>query len=255
MRHDLRQSKSFSFLGLLLAIGGAVIGTAVPAFLGEGPVATLIGAVVLSLLTSLGLAGAESGTATGVKTVITLLLATGAVLVTVGGITLADLVRDQSLSGDTQKTFPVAADAAKPPKVKSPITANAGIAITGGVTCGTPAVGKTENCQKITVSSTGSESLKVTGYDYEGANPRDFSVASKGTTCILGAELKPKATCMITVAFKPTKSGARSAELIVHQNLPGDASSVNLAGGSSTSTPSPPSSSSSVVTSTVVNPH
>jgi hypothetical protein len=254
IRKDLHQSKNFSFVGLLLALAGTVTGTAVPAFLGEGPGPTLIGAVVLSLLTSLGLAGSESGTAKGAKAIIALLLAGSSIAITVGGLTVTDLIRGKSLSGDTRKTFPVEEHAAQPPvPVKQPSNSPPGqggpdIDIQKTTTCGSPKVGASQTCAEISVTSTGKTALRITSFEFDGSNPKEFVVDKKNSTCKEGAELSPADSCSISVVFKPARPGGRSARLVVHQNLPGAPSYVSLSGGSgggTTPPSSPPTTSSS----------
>lgn len=226
VRQNLRQAKSFSAFGLLLTLCGSIIGTAVPAFTGQAPLATLGGTVALSLFTSLGLTGAD-GTARGVRAVATLLLTAAAVAVTVSGVTLTDLVRGKSLSGDTQKTFPVALNAAEPPPQPDPVK----IQISTAITCNFVKVGVTRDCPPIVVRSVGSAPLKVTSLEFKGTNANEFAL--KENVCD-GLALDPGESCTITVRFTPGAKGTRSAQLVVHQNLRGPASTVKLTGGSST---------------------
>ncbi|MET0134527.1 MAG: hypothetical protein ABW215_13165 [Kibdelosporangium sp.] len=250
---DLHRSKRFSFLGLLLSIAGAVVGMAIPVFMGQGPGPTLVGTVLIALLTSFGIAGTESGTAKGAKAVVTLLLAAGGVLVTVTGVTVTDLARGKSLTGDTQNTFPIAPEAgAAPtrnsgsgasstssPSTSTPPTSGAGgpdIEVTDAVSCGSPEVGSSRTCDEITVRSVGAKPLKVTSMEFKGSNGDEFTVNRKNTTC-LKAEIKPGSSCVISVTFEPAETGTREARIIVHQNLPGPASEVTLTGGSDESGP------------------
>ena len=78
-------------------------------------------------------------------------------------------------------------------------------------------VGTTSTPQTVTLSNTGFGSLSVSGLQFTGADPNDFSVTENECTSALTEE----ESCQILVAFNPTGSGARSASLILTDNSGG----------------------------------
>ncbi len=80
--------------------------------------------------------------------------------------------------------------------------------------------------KSITLSNPGGTTLSITSYAITGTNAGDFS---KTTTCT--ATLAPKATpCSITVTFKPTAKGSRTATLVVTDNAQNSLQSIPLQG-------------------------
>ncbi|WP_158879734.1 hypothetical protein [Amycolatopsis anabasis] len=246
-RENLRRAKSFSPFGLLVTVAGSILGTVIPTAFGEGPVPTLLGAASLAVLTAAGLTGAD-GTARGVRAIAAVLLAIGAVALTVSGVTLTDLIRGKSLNGEHQNTFPVAPAAAEPPTraPSSPKTVKPGISLPATLDCGRGAPRTAHTCPAIEVRSTGGAPLKITKLEFDGPHRAEFAVDRTGTDCG-AANLDPGDECAITLRFTPAAPGNRTARLVVHQNLPGPASFVKLTGTGSgrppTATPStlPPS--------------
>ncbi len=87
------------------------------------------------------------------------------------------------------------------------------------------ATGTSSAAKIVTVKNTGTASLTVSGIAITGADPGDFA---KTTTC--GASLAAGATCTISVTFKPTATGARSATLGITDNASGSPQGVALSG-------------------------
>ncbi len=87
------------------------------------------------------------------------------------------------------------------------------------------AIGASSAAQAINLANTGTAPLTITGVSITGANPGDFSETN---TC--PASLAANANCMINVTFKPTATGARSANLSVADNATGSPQSVPLTG-------------------------
>ena len=79
--------------------------------------------------------------------------------------------------------------------------------------------------QTVTVTNTGTVTLRVGTPTITGSNPADFLLGSN--TCSSG--LAPNATCLIGVSFKPSAAGSRSAALQIPSNS-ADLVSVNLSG-------------------------
>jgi hypothetical protein len=90
----------------------------------------------------------------------------------------------------------------------------------GSVTVGTTSVTKA-----ITLKNVGTTALAVTGIAVTGTNAGDFLQTH---TC--GASLAPGASCTISVQFKPTATGARSAAISVTDNAAGSPQQVALSG-------------------------
>jgi hypothetical protein len=102
--------------------------------------------------------------------------------------------------------------------------------------CPETTVGEVALCPVVTITSTGAEPLRVTSFEVVGPAADDFVVVQDVTrtsaagTSITGTSLVdgncregPLAfgdVCTVTVRFRPSQAGLRSATLIVHQNLP-----------------------------------
>ena len=92
-----------------------------------------------------------------------------------------------------------------------------------GLTFAVQAVGTTSPTQAVTVRNTGTGPLTVTAATLGGAAPADY-VVTNGCT----AAVAPAGTCTLTVAFRPTAGGARTASITVASD--GGVGSVTLAG-------------------------
>jgi hypothetical protein len=84
----------------------------------------------------------------------------------------------------------------------------------------------TSAAQTVTVTNTGSSSLTVSSVTLAGTNPGDFAVSSNGCSTAVA----PAGTCTITVTFKPTVLGGRSAVLQIASNASNGTRSVTLSG-------------------------
>jgi hypothetical protein len=71
-------------------------------------------------------------------------------------------------------------------------------------------VGSTSAPQTVTLTNIGSHSLPIASIGFTGADPGDFI---EHNTC--GAGLHAGASCTVTVAFKPTATGSRTASLSI----------------------------------------
>ncbi|HEX5546394.1 MAG TPA: choice-of-anchor D domain-containing protein [Ktedonobacterales bacterium] len=88
-------------------------------------------------------------------------------------------------------------------------------------------VGTTSAAQSITVTNTGNASLHVTSVTLTGTNAGDFA---KSTDTCSGATVAANATCTVSVTFKPTAAGSRTASLSFADDAPGSPQSVALSG-------------------------
>jgi hypothetical protein len=92
------------------------------------------------------------------------------------------------------------------------------------VTTFTAVVGTTSAAQVVTVTNDGDAPLNVTAATLGGANGDQFTIPSNGCTVVA-----PGTSCALTVAFRPTSAGAKTANLVIAHNAGAD-SVVALAG-------------------------
>ncbi|MFI6291525.1 hypothetical protein ACIBEJ_08035 [Nonomuraea sp. NPDC050790] len=83
-----------------------------------------------------------------------------------------------------------------------------------------------EGCaQEVRILSTGTSTLKVTDIEFEGDNPGDFQHDNACGDTSLDVEEE----CALKVWFAPATTGSGgSATLVIHQNLKGDATYVQV---------------------------
>jgi len=95
---------------------------------------------------------------------------------------------------------------------------------------GSVAVGSTSAAQSSTLTDTSTTvALNISSITLSGANPGDFQISS-ASTCPSSGTINPLATCLVTVTFKPTASGSRSATLNVNDNATGSPQTISLTG-------------------------
>ncbi|MEV6446046.1 hypothetical protein [Amycolatopsis sp. NPDC051716] len=206
VRSRLREAERFSWTGFAVTVGASLLGTLVPAAIGAGPEATLISTLVVTVLAAGGFT-AKDGSARGIKAIAILLLATGALVLTVTGVTVLDLVRGRSA------TFPGVPE----------VAAEARVIVPESVTCPAAPVHTTTTCV-VAVRSVGASALRVSGIELDST---DFAVDA--SACV-GHEVAPGHRCTLVVSFTPARSGDRVANLTVHHNVPGPAAFVELTG-------------------------
>jgi hypothetical protein len=90
---------------------------------------------------------------------------------------------------------------------------------------GNQAVGTSSAAQVVTVTNTGTASLRFSGIRISGGNSKDFS---QSNTC--GATLGVNANCTISVEFDPTQTGSRTSAISIADNAAGSPQSVPLSG-------------------------
>ena len=87
--------------------------------------------------------------------------------------------------------------------------------------------------QSVTLTNSGDAALDISNIAISGANASNFSQTH---TC--GSSLAAGANCKISVTFKPTASGSRSADVTLTDNAAGSPQSVSLTGtGAASSSP------------------
>jgi hypothetical protein len=93
------------------------------------------------------------------------------------------------------------------------------------LTFSTRAIGTTSPATTVTLRNTDTASLTITGIAITGTNAGDFAQTH---TC--GSSLAAGASCGISVTFKPTASGTRTAALSITDNAAGSPQRVTLSG-------------------------
>jgi hypothetical protein len=94
----------------------------------------------------------------------------------------------------------------------------------------TVAVGSTSAAKSSTLTDTSSTiALNISSIAISGANAADFAL-STSSTCPSSGTVAAKGTCLVTVTFSPTASGARSATLTVTDNTSAGSQTVALSG-------------------------
>jgi hypothetical protein len=96
----------------------------------------------------------------------------------------------------------------------------------GSVSFGTVKTNTGSASKSITVTSAGGTALSISKIAIAGTNPGDFSE----TDNCAGKAFNPKATCSITVTFKPHAKGSRFATLVVTDNAFNSPQSILLSG-------------------------
>ena len=96
---------------------------------------------------------------------------------------------------------------------------------TTSISFGNQLVGSSSTAQLVTLSNTGTATLTISSIAIAGTNSGDFSETN---TC--GTSVSAGANCSISVTFKPTATGARSASLTITDNASGSPHSVALTG-------------------------
>jgi hypothetical protein len=105
---------------------------------------------------------------------------------------------------------------------------------------GNQTVGTTSTARAVTLTNTGSVTLTITSIALTGTNSGDFAQTN---TC--GTSVGAGAKCTITVTFKPTSTGSRTASVSITDSATGSPHKVSLtgsgvaAGRTLTMTPSP----------------
>ena len=91
---------------------------------------------------------------------------------------------------------------------------------------GTWAVGLTSAVKKVTLTNVGTTALTISSIAVTGAEAADFPETA--TTC--ASSLAAAASCTVSLTFKPSTTGARSANLTVTDNAAGSPQQVPLSG-------------------------
>jgi len=93
------------------------------------------------------------------------------------------------------------------------------------LTFATQPVGTSSAAQSVTLNNYGATTLGITSVGFTGADPGDFAETK---TC--GSTVAPGASCTISITFKPTQLGSRTAMLSITDNALGSPQNVSLTG-------------------------
>lgn len=105
------------------------------------------------------------------------------------------------------------------------------------VTYGPQDVGTTSASQTVSVANTGTASLFVNGLSQAGIDPLDFAQVDDQCS---GMTIPAGGACTISVVFKPTATGTRTATISVLDNAPASPQAISFTGtGTSTAGPTP----------------
>ena len=88
------------------------------------------------------------------------------------------------------------------------------------------AQGSTSSPIAVTIGNTGGAILNISGIALGGTSAGDFAIASNNC----GATLAASASCMVSLTFKPTATGVRTAALVVTDNAAGSPQMAVLSG-------------------------
>jgi Ca2+-binding RTX toxin-like protein len=102
------------------------------------------------------------------------------------------------------------------------VVVNPGATLAPDRTFAARAVNTTSPAQTVTLTNTGAAALSITATALAGANAGDFAVSANAC----GATLAAGASCNISVTFRPTATGPRTATLRVTDNAGGTAGAV-----------------------------
>ena len=79
--------------------------------------------------------------------------------------------------------------------------------------------------QSATLTNAGNASLTISSIEVTGSNGADFTLTNN-----CGSSLAPSDQCTLTVTFKPSSAGTRTASVMFADNAAGSPQKVNLAG-------------------------
>ena len=128
----------------------------------------------------------------------------------------ANLVITDNATGSPQ-TIPMTVTAVINPRVSlSPSSLN----------FGTVRTGNTSTAKTVTLTNSGTTTLKLTGLSISG----NFAFASGAGACTSSTQLTPSGHCTIYVVFKPTSRGSKSGSVRISDNALNSPQSVSLSG-------------------------
>ena len=136
------------------------------------------------------------------------------------------VVWDTSVAASGAHTLgAVAIDAVGNATASAPVSvvvgAPGGAFSTSALIYGPQLVNTSSVARSVTVTSTGTEALQISGFTETG----DFSQTNN-----CAASLPPNAVCIVKITFAPTARGKRSGTIVLNSNISGPAPSISLTG-------------------------
>lgn len=203
-----RKATNALSLSILAAISGGLLANALTSSPTARVFGTILGAAVPQLIT-------QVGPGHRLRATLAFLVTAVALFVAYGGFTLFAFASDRPSVVPLPSILPN--PAGDGPSVNGPaVDVNPDSVDCGEFPAG--AVGNRFECATVSVESTGGKPLRNIWVEF---SPRD-QCFSQNETC-KGRSLSAGETCTVTVSFEPSgDAGARSSEMIVHENVPSD---------------------------------
>jgi hypothetical protein len=248
---EIKETNAFNGRSLTLATLSSVVSAAIIPVLGAGQFETLGGAalspLVVAVFTTRG-GGLVRGAGVAALSAI-------ALVITIGGFTVPEALAGRgSLTAAGAGTFvsterkptptptePVPTETTtKPPKKSTPPPKTP--KPQGGMEFEVPAsrvcpevlVGESEACRQIGVKNVGTTTIELTTEGLAGEQTDDFVL-----TKVCNGTLKPGTACSVRLRFRPTTTGLRGAEVVVHLNPGGITRRIKVSGTALDNNPSP----------------
>ena len=200
---------------VVLAIVGSVCATLITNALDTSPTVSLIGAALAAAVPALMTLGGAHGVVLGVG------VTAAALGVTYVGFTAADAATDRP------QTFPL------PENVRERVEDGEAVVTTAADGLSIEVTPDTLHCtsdgceEPVIIKSTGERLLNIDEIEFDGEAAADFGHGDGCEHRSLGEDEE----CSLSISFTPSGSvGARIARLVIHQNLPGPPTYVDLEG-------------------------
>jgi pimeloyl-ACP methyl ester carboxylesterase len=98
------------------------------------------------------------------------------------------------------------------------------------VSFGNQAVSTISAAQNVMLTNSGTGSLNILSILITGVNAGDFLISNTSTCPPNGGMLAPSASCLVSIAFKPTAQGLRNAGVAISDNAASSPQSISLFG-------------------------
>jgi hypothetical protein len=151
----------------------------------------------------------------------------------ISGATNSTYTLQGSDVGDTVDVVVTASNSAGSASASAPVTSVIGAASPAfsvspsGKDFGSQATSTPSSAQAFTVTNVGTSALDIGSVTLSGPGTSQFAITSDGCT---GEDVGPSSTCVVSVDFEPTSSGAKSASLSFSDDASGSPQSLALSG-------------------------
>ncbi|HEY7488733.1 MAG TPA: hypothetical protein VH912_30110 [Streptosporangiaceae bacterium] len=245
----VKDSGAFRVQSVLYAVCASIALTLITESMGKNPRASVTAAAIGPVVTMIfSTRGPRTARTIGIVLVTAL-----AALVAVTGVSTSELLRGgKSLFGNRPGTFVQSGTdtsgtgsvGGTGPEITQPSggggSPGPGIEVERTPSCPQTPIDQSAGCDPIVVRSAGEAALLITGVEVTGSAAGDFTATPE---CTADSALADGDSCTIQVTFHPTGSDAgadRHAVVVVHQNLPGAPTTVEVTGVAAGSTEPPP---------------